>query len=158
VADTKLCRNTNIQLGKSVRVRVGRSGIHGWGAFVIDPVEKRNEFIMEYVGEIISQEEADRRGKLYDRLDSSFLFNLNEDFVVDSTRQGNKAKFVNHSKDPNCFAKVLQVGGDHRIVLFSRRAIKAGEELTFDYSYSGESAPQWSGKSKDKDAAWLKDT
>jgi len=104
----KLCTNSNIRRDMAKRVYIGRSTIHGWGAFLAEKAE-RNEFIMEYVGEIITQDEADRRGKIYDKIDSSFLFNLNEEVVIDATRKGNKAKFVNHSKEPNCYSKIMQV-------------------------------------------------
>jgi hypothetical protein len=140
----RVCANTNILRGAHRRVGVAPSTTHGWGAFAREPIAA-HEFIYEYTGELLSQDEAERRGNVYDRNAVSFLFDLNEDVVVDAARKGNKSKFANHAAGDaaNCAARIMLVRGDHRIGLYAKRAIAAGEELFFDYGHHGV-VPDWS--------------
>lgn len=120
------------------RTLLGRSAVAGFGLFMGEDV-KNAAFLGEYKGEVITSDEADRRGKLYDKRGVSFLFNLNMNQVIDATRAGNKFRYVNHSsKRPNCGAKVLMAGCTHRIGMFAKRDLKAGEELFFDYGYNNK--------------------
>lgn len=112
----------------------------GWGVRTLEKIRK-NSFVMEYVGEIITSEEAERRGQIYDRQGATYLFDLDyvEDvYTVDAAYYGNISHFVNHSCDPNL--QVYNVFIDNlderlpRIAFFATRTIRAGEELTFDYN------------------------
>ncbi len=139
-----LCFNMPMQLGLTTPIHMGRSHTHGWGCFATQDMVK-NQHIMEYVGELIDSDTANERGSLYDKQGTSYLFDLNEEQVIDAARMGNRSKFLNHSPDPNCLVRTVLVNGDHRISMTARRAISAGEELCFDYGYNASEAstPMW---------------
>ncbi|XP_074583032.1 histone-lysine N-methyltransferase EZ3 [Curcuma longa] len=139
------CGNMKLLLKQQERILLARSDVAGWGAFIRNPVNK-NDYLGEYTGELISHREADKRGKIYDRANSSFLFDLNDQYVLDAYRKGDKLKFANHSSNPNCYAKVMLVAGDHRVGIFAKEHIEAGEELFYDYRYGPDQAPAWARK------------
>eukprot|EP00946_MAST-07B_sp_MAST-7B-sp1_P000005 g5.t1 len=138
-----------LQLGLSSRVKIGRSRTHGWGCFSVNALPKGTH-LFEYVGEILDVKTADMRGTLYDREGTSFLFDLNEDQVIDAAKFGNRSKFLNHSSDPNVSVRSMLVNGQNRISMRTRRAVEAGEELCFDYGYSADVAPMWARRDKAK--------
>lgn len=103
------------------------SGIQGMGAFATRPIPKR-AWIVEYTGERITHEEADRHDR--DASPHTFLFTVDERTVIDAAVGGNDARFINHSCDPNCEAWVHE----GRIFIVAKRNIATGEELTYDYA------------------------
>lgn len=89
---------------------------------------------------MIKKEDAERRGRVYDELISSFLFTITNEYDVDSTRLGNKLRYINHSSNGNCIPAVMRVDGDAIIGIYAKKDIQAFEELLFDYGYN-PSAP-----------------
>ena len=109
------------------RLRAGRSGIQGLGVYAHQTIPARRK-VIEYTGEKINSQEAVRRldGRHY-----HYIFRVSRRWFLDGRIGGSGAQYVNHCCDPNLFAW----RGKGHILLFSRRKIKAGEELTLDYSF-----------------------
>jgi SET domain-containing protein len=127
----------------------------GWGIFSRYAVAQ-GKVIYDYLGEVVSQEEAERRGRYYDKVNRSYLFNVNSDQVVDAFRKGNKIKFANHQKRPNCEVKLLTLNRQQHIVFFAKRDVEAGEELFFDYRYDQEQKSDYV-KKNGVVVDWMKD-
>eukprot|EP00063_Salmo_salar_P017089 XP_013991924.1 PREDICTED: histone-lysine N-methyltransferase SUV39H1-like [Salmo salar] len=115
--------------------------VWGWGVRTSEHI-KMHSFVMEYVGEIITTEEAERRGQVYDSVSgATYLFDLDyveDEYTVDAARYGNVSDFVSLQPDPaGVQCNVFIVNQDEklpRLTFFSNRGISAGEQLTFDYN------------------------
>ncbi|KAI9788666.1 MAG: histone methyltransferase set1 [Peltula sp. TS41687] len=120
-------------------VRFDRSAIHNWGLYAMEDISA-NDMIIEYVGEKIRQQVADMRERRYLKsgIGSSYLFRIDESTVIDATKRGGIARFINHSCTPNCTAKIIKVDGSKRIVIYALRDISKDEELTYDYKFERE--------------------
>lgn len=115
--------------GAGRRTQVRESGIHGKGVYAIRPLHA-GDTVLEYKGEIITWEEAlDRHPHDPEQPNHTFYFHLDDGHVIDGKYQGNSAKWINHSCEPNLEAE--QDG--NRVFLKALRDIAPGEELFFDY-------------------------
>jgi hypothetical protein len=111
------------------RIQVRRSGVHGKGVFALQDIAE-GETLIEYVGEVISWEEAqDRHPHDPNDPNHTFYFHVNEDKVIDALHGGNSSRWINHSCNPNCEADEE----NERIFIKALRNIHAGEELNYDY-------------------------
>lgn len=113
-------------LKKGRRIIVRRSGIHGKGVFATACILGGSRLI-EYKGERISDRESEG---LDTESTHTFLFMLENNEVIDGSRNGNTARWINHSCDPNCEA----IEEDGRMFIDALRYIEAREEITIDYN------------------------
>ena len=116
---------------------VKKSSKHGKGVFSTKEI-KKNTKIIQYIGEKISKAEGDRRSALRikrflnsKKTGSVYIFELNKKYDIDGSLIKNKARYINHSCDPNCEVDIIR----GKIWISSIRNIKKGEELTYDYGY-----------------------
>lgn len=119
------------------RLVAHRSPIHGTGVFACVRLLKGEE-IIQYKGVLMTHAEADEKYGDGGEGGHTFLFTLNETYIVDANRGGNTARWINHSCAPNCRAVVVEsASGDPRrdkVMIEALRAIEPGEELTYDYA------------------------
>jgi uncharacterized protein len=112
------------------RLRISESAIHRWGVLADEPIPKRRR-VIEYTGRKIP---VSAMARLAVRT-HVYTFWISAAYAVDGAIGGSGAQLINHSCDPNLFARVTR----GRIHLVSRRAIRLGEELTLDYRIRGGS-------------------
>jgi len=105
-------------------VKFARSAIHNWGLYAMENINK-DDMIIEYVGEEVRQQIAELRENRYLKsgIGSSYLFRIDDNTVIDATKKGGIARFINHSCMPNCTAKIIKVEGSKRIVIYALRDI-----------------------------------
>ncbi|CAL8274571.1 unnamed protein product [Lota lota] len=135
VMDSDLLKLNQLKFRKK-KLRFGRSRIHEWGLFAMEAIAA-DEMVIEYVGQNIRQMVADNREKRYAQqgIGSSYLFRVDHDTIIDATKCGNLARFINHCCTPNCYAKVITIESQKKIVIYSKQAIAVNEEITYDYKF-----------------------
>ena len=116
---------------------VKKSKVHGSGIFAKKAI-KKNSKIIQYIGEKISKKEGDKRSAerikkyLNSQTDGSvYIFELNKKFDIDGSFDYNKARYINHSCDPNCEVEIE----NGKIWIISIKKINRNEELSYDYGY-----------------------
>ncbi|KAK9437639.1 enhancer of zeste 2 isoform a [Metarhizium brunneum] len=162
------CQNCDLQRGVGKSLLLGRSQLDGvgYGLFTAEDIAQ-DEFIIEYVGELITHDEGvrreARRGDVFDEESNvSYVFTLleNEGIWVDAAIYGNLSRYINHASEHdnrgcNITPRILYVNGEYRIKFTAMRDIEAGEELFFNY---GENFPNLTKKLLDHKAAGKPET
>ncbi|KAI8137666.1 hypothetical protein BJV82DRAFT_333129, partial [Fennellomyces sp. T-0311] len=134
------CHNRVVQRGRQVPLEIYKTKHKGWGVRSTQNISE-GMFVEQYIGEVITNQQGNQRGKFYDKAGTTYLFDMDfgesVTYVIDSFLLGNASHFFNHSCSPNLSVyAVYSDSGDpnfHRLAFFANRPIKAGEELTIDY-------------------------
>nr|GEU29092.1 histone-lysine N-methyltransferase ASHR3 [Tanacetum cinerariifolium] len=140
ISCSKACRCsercTNKPFRKEKKIKIVLTELCGWGVEAAESI-KKGEFIVEYVGEVISDTLCEQR--LWDMkhkgIKNFYMCEIRKDFTIDATFKGNASRFLNHSCGPNCNLEKWHVDGETRVGVFAARSIEAGEPLTYDYRF-----------------------
>lgn len=121
------------------QTRVRGSEIQGWGLYAERPFSK-DDIVAEYMGEYVQNPIADKREKIYeDNRIQDYQFRVSYELVIDATKHGGFARYINHSCDPNCVAKIIdgEPPNQHlkRVMVVAQQDIGPGEEITYDYQF-----------------------
>eukprot|EP00936_MAST-01D_sp_MAST-1D-sp1_P002798 g2798.t1 len=129
---------------RNVVARDTKQGNKGWGLFTKEKLAE-GDFVIEFVGEVIDDEESAKRLELMRNTGERhfFMLMLHHDIVIDARNKGNASRFTNHSCRPNVEIQKWNVNGHLRLGLFTLRDIKEGEELTIDYRFTHFTLERW---------------
>ncbi|CAF0709874.1 unnamed protein product [Brachionus calyciflorus] len=132
----EFCTNRNFKQKNNAKMIPFKTVNKGWGLKIATDL-KSETFLIEYVGEVIDLKEFKKRCEKYSEQNNQhfYFMALQNDLFIDATKKGNISRFFNHSCDPNCETQKWTVNGELRVGFFTRRPVKANEELTFDYQF-----------------------
>ncbi|KAL9624020.1 MAG: hypothetical protein Q9160_001773 [Pyrenula sp. 1 TL-2023] len=144
------CQNQRFQRRKYASVSVIKTEKKGYGLRA-NAVLRPNDFIFEYIGEVINETSFRRRMVQYDeeKIKHFYFMSLSKGEFVDATKKGNLGRFCNHSCNPNCYVDKWVVGDKLRMGIFAERNIRPGEELVFNYNvdrYGANPQPCYCGE------------
>ncbi|CCF58774.1 hypothetical protein KAFR_0F01770 [Kazachstania africana CBS 2517] len=129
------CQNQRFQKKQYADISVFQTEMKGYGVRCNTDLEA-NEFIYEYIGEVIDEESFRDRLIKYDEMHFKhfYFMMLQNGQFIDATRKGALGRFCNHSCNPNAYVNKWVVNGKLKMGIFSKRKIQKGEEITFDYN------------------------
>ncbi|KAF9234705.1 hypothetical protein BU15DRAFT_52303, partial [Melanogaster broomeanus] len=146
------CPNRVVQNGRKWPVHIIKTMHKGWGVFAGGKKIPRGSYLGIYAGELLTEQEGEKRGKYYDIYGRTYLFSIdfhhlqlgmeNPDdwdnlYVVDAYHAGNFTRFLNHSCDPNCKIFPCYVNDADvekpMLAVFTIRDVEPWEELCFSY-------------------------
>ncbi|CAM1502981.1 Fc.00g077570.m01.CDS01 [Cosmosporella sp. VM-42] len=144
------CQNQRFQRKQYANVSVIKTEKKGFGLRADSDLHV-NDFVFEYIGEVINEPTFRRRMIQYDDegIRHFYFMSLNKSEFVDATKKGNLGRFCNHSCNPNCYVDKWVVGDKLRMGIFASRKIQAGEELVFNYNvdrYGADPQPCYCGE------------
>ncbi|KAM7202118.1 methyltransferase [Naviculisporaceae sp. PSN 640] len=144
------CQNQRFQRKQYADVSVIKTEKKGFGLRANTELQP-NDFIFEYIGEVINEPTFRNRMIKYDNegIKHFYFMSLTKNEFVDATKKGNLGRFCNHSCNPNCYVDKWVVGEKLRMGIFAGRTIRAGEELVFNYNvdrYGADPQPCYCGE------------
>ncbi len=130
------CQNQKFQKKDYAKLDIRRTGRKGHGLFTKQAL-KKGQFIIEYIGEVLHEDEYRSRKARYDEEGRRhyYFMTLSSSETIDAAERGNAGRFLNHSCDPNCETQKWMVNGELCIGIYALTDIDAGDELTFDYNF-----------------------
>jgi SET domain-containing protein len=139
----QLCMNrpfSNLGPTSTLPLQVFKTLTKGWGVKATRDFAE-GDLVVEYVGEVIDADMWEARKRAQWRFDHFYFMALNQNEIVDGSRKGNIARFINHSCSPNLQVEKWYVNRTPRLGLWAKRPIAAGEELSYNYSVKWHGNP-----------------
>ncbi|XP_065084451.1 nuclear receptor binding SET domain protein isoform X2 [Ochlerotatus camptorhynchus] len=133
------CQNQCFEKKQYPALVAKRISQKGWGLVTMEDI-RQGQFVIEYVGEVINNEELARRlqHKVEQKDENYYFLTVDSELTIDAGPKGNLARFINHSCEPNCETMLWKVGGAQAVGLFAIKDLKAGDELTFNYNFESK--------------------